>query len=401
MTGTTCGGGEEREKRVFAMSGVSGGALGLVTYNAHLVATPEEPNWPRKTLEHDFLGPTAAWALFVDLPLSLMRRGGGTDRAEVLERAWERGWDERDGNPLGGGFYEQWRKGAPSGKHLPLLFLNGTRVQDGCRYETSVVVTAVVSGAVKARDPRIRDCLALRLFEATNEDPPLYVPPSERGTWTLGATTDVAANLCDGEDLRLSTAALLAARFPYVTPSGKLEKCGGGSPVNVVDGGYFENTGSSTIVELWDALRADVTQHNVGGNTCVVPVLLEIDNHYRGAPGPAPAGRPWESSVPLQTLGAGRDARDAQSRQAAAIAFGRREFDGLVAHLGASTDAVDRIAHIFPHAHPGAVAPLGWTLSEVAEGDLDERLVNDNVEELAKITKWFSPELACRRESKP
>ena len=391
---TDCGGPTDRRGRVFAMSGVSGGALGLVTYNTHEAATPGDTDWPESTLKHDFVGPMFAWALFVDLPLSFIRRGGGTDRAEVLERAWEDGWDD-DTNPLGRGLYAQWRTNT-----LPLLFLNGTRVQDGCRFETSVVLTAVGSSTypapVSKDDPLIRDCLALRLFEDTDKQPRLYVPPSERSTWMLGATTDLAPDLCPGEDVRLSTAALLAARFPYVAPSGKVEKCGGGSPANIVDGGYFENTGNATIVELWDSLRGQVTQHNAQANTtCVVPVLLEIDNHYRGAPGPAPAGRPWESSVPLQTLGAGRDARDAESRQAAALAFGQREFDGMSAHVGSEGDAVDRIAHIFPRVHPGAEAPLGWALSDVASSDLDERLKDDNRAELRKIQKWFAPDLNC------
>lgn len=391
---TNCGGPTDRRGRVFAMSGVSGGALGLVTYDTHLAATPGDVDWPKRTLKHDFVGPMFAWALFVDLPLSFIRRGGGTDRAEVLERAWEDGWDD-DANPLGQGLYEQWRTNS-----LPLLFLNGTRVQDGCRFETSVVLTAVGSSThpspVTAEDPLIRDCLALRLFEDTDKQPRLYVPPSERSTWMLGATTDLAPNLCAGEDVRLSTAALLAARFPFVAPSGKVEKCGGGSPANIVDGGYFENTGNATIVEVWDSLRGIVTQHNAEADTtCVVPMLLEIDNHYRGAPGPAPAGRPWESSAPLQTLSAGRDARDAESRQAAALAFGQREFDGMSAHVGTEGDAIDRIAHIFPRAHPGAEAPLGWTLSDVAKSDLDERFRDDNRAELKKIQKWFAPDLNC------
>jgi hypothetical protein len=390
-----CGGPTKRTGRAFAMSGVSGGALGLVTYDTHLAATPDDVHWPTDTLRHDFVGPVFAWALFVDLPLSFIRRGGGTDRAEVLERSWEREWSDTAGNPLGRGLYAQWLE-----HRLPLVFLNGTRVQDGCRFETSVVLTAVGSSVapqpVTADDPLIRDCLALRLFEDTDKPPRLYVPPSERTTWMLGATTDLAPNLCPGEDVRLSTAALLAARFPYVAPSGKVEKCGGGSPANIVDGGYFENTGNATIVELWDSLRGLVTKHNANaGSTCVVPVLLEIDNHYRGAPGPAPAGRPWESSAPLQTLRAGRDARDAESRQAAALAFGQREFDGMSAHVGSEGDAIDRIAHIFPRAHPGAEAPLGWTLSDVATADLDDRLKDDNRAELKKIQKWFAPDLNC------
>ena len=397
-----CGNPSERGERVFAASGVSGGALGLVTYATHVANDVDDPTWPQAKLDHDFLAPTVAWGLFVDLPFAFIRRDGGTDRAEVLERAWQDGWGPPDDkSPLAAGLYEQWGSQPDRGPHLPLLFLNGTRVQDGCRFQTSVVITSVGSGPdgspVADPNPRVRDCLSLRLFEKAK--PNLYVSPVHRSTWTLGATTDLADNLCREDDVRLSTAALLSARFPLVTPSGRLQRCGGGSPVNIVDGGYFETSGTSTIVEVWESLRATVAENNSeDGQTCVVPVLLEIDNHYASAPGPTPAGRPWESLVPIKTLGGGRDAREAQARQAAAIAFGQASFDGWTAHAGSTTEPVDRIAHIFPRAHPGTQAPLGWTLSDSAEEDLDDRLARDNNEELEeKIGSWFASDLVCRR----
>lgn len=393
---------------VFAASGVSGGALGLVAYTAHVEAGTPEQKWPGR-LDHDFAAPTLAWALFVDLPLSLIRRGGGTDRAEVLERAWERGWEGgADQSALADGLYAQWsrswtRTGGPA---LPLLLLNGTRVQDGCRYESSVILTAVGSGptglpASALRSPLFTDCRALRLFERDAYDP-TYVVPSQRATWILGATTDLAADLCPGEDVRLSTAALLAARFPYVTPSGRLQRpksCGGGPSVNVVDGGYFENSATSTATELWGSLRDTVAAHNRKQRaTCIVPVLLEINNHYLSGPGPQPAGRPWESAVPLATLGSGRDARDAQARQAAAIAFGQASFGGLEATV--KDRVVDRFAHIYPRAHAGTEAPLGWTLSEAARKDLEARLREDAAPELRKVQDWLSGSLTCTRVTK-
>lgn len=405
--GTSFCPGDSKPRRdlVFAASGVSGGALGLVTYATHLENSPYgTTDWPKKRLERDYAAPLLDWALFVDLPLSFIRRDGGTDRAEVLERAWQQGWGSNgDSSALAEGLYQQWQKdwNKKAGPHLPLLLLNGTRVQDGCRYETSVVLTAVGSGQTgltpsTVRNPLLGDCRGLRLFERDKYDP-TYVPPGNRQTWTLGATTDLAADLCPGEDVRLSTAALLAARFPFVTPSGRLKRrdqCGGGPAANVVDGGYFENSATSTITELWDSLRSVISEHNRTSPTCVVPVLLEIDNHYFAGPGPEPAGRPWESTVPLKTLGKGRDARDAQARQTAALAFGHADFDGWQA--GDRRGVVDRFAQIFPRAHPGTEAPLGWTLSEAARKDLDTRLEEDTKPEFGKVERWFSNTLTCK-----
>jgi len=45
-------------------------------------------------------------------------------------------------------------------------------------------------------------------------------------------------------NLKLSTAAILSSRFPYVSPAGKIKRN------YYVDGGYFDNSGAGTILEL-------------------------------------------------------------------------------------------------------------------------------------------------------
>ena len=305
----------------------------------------------------------------MDAPLSLVRRSGGSDRAAILEKAWERGDPSAT---LASGLYaltkRDWQGKTPG--HVPLLLLNGTRVQDGCRFETSVAVTAVGAGVASSHsqgksDPLVRDCLSLRLFELPATAPngkSLYSGPRERAAWTLGATTDLAPNLCRGDDVRLSTAALLSARFPLISPSGHFEQCGGGSSVNVVDGGYFETSASATIGELWDSLRGAVRRYNQSPKTtkCIVPVFIQIDNHYHGAPGPGEASRPLESLVPVLTLSGSRNAREAEARQAAALDFGQASFDGWTAlaplrnrHGALKQRLVDRFAHVYPRSHPG------------------------------------------------
>ena len=67
--------------------------------------------------------------------------------------------------------------------------------------------------------------------------------------------------------MRLSTAAHLSARFTYVSPAGRLK-----SGRRVVDGGYFENSGSATA---WDILRV-IEQHE--GAPRVRPMVITISN---------------------------------------------------------------------------------------------------------------------------
>ena len=61
-------------------------------------------------------------------------------------------------------------------------------------------------------------------------------------------------------DLRLSTAAILSSRFPYVSPAGKV------FDRYYVDGGYFDNSGAGAVLELIHELNrfmADTTQQDI------------------------------------------------------------------------------------------------------------------------------------------
>jgi hypothetical protein len=367
----------------FAASGISGGSLGLVSYEAHLAHPEADADWPARRLGGDYLAPTVGWGLFVDLPFALLRRSGGTDRAEVLERGWERSW----GTPstLADGLI-QTRGTLP----FPLLLLNGTKVQDGCRFETSVVDESIkLSQRKENNETLVEDCLSLRVFEKSSDR---YVKPADRGTWALASTEDLVDYLCPRQDVRLSTAALMSARFPYVLSSGRLPKCDHSTAVNLVDGGYFDTSAASPVVELWDRLRPLVDARNRKAPGCVVPVFLQIDNHYAGEAAAGKGSRPWESSVPLQALGGSRNAREANARQAAALAFGSAG-PGFV-----KKQPVDRVAHIYPRAHPGSKAPLGWTLSDASMDDLRRQLQTDaNRLEIDKVREWFSSRLTCTR----
>ena len=62
-----------------------------------------------------------------------------------------------------------------------------------------------------------------------------------------------------------ATAALLSARFPYVTPSGVVNGCGRLAATQVeqyVDGGYADSTGLATVAGLAPQLMSAIRQHN-------------------------------------------------------------------------------------------------------------------------------------------
>lgn len=405
-----CGRGVPERGTPFAMSGISGGSLGLAAYTTHLRAD-QSGEWFDERLDDDYAAPLVGWAVFVDAPLSVIRRDGGSDRAEILERAWERSWIDRPGDrsvgellfgraadtdesELARGIFDLWAGSA----HFPLLLLNGTKVQDGCRFNASVLALSVDgkdAGEDATTERLVEDCLALRLFE---KDQPFYVPPRtsdpegvKRDDWMLASTDDLSDFLCMDRDVRLSTAVLLSARFPWVTPSGRIEKCDRERAINLVDGGYFDTSGASPLVELWSELQQHVEGHNAAaGNRCIVPLYVQIDTGYAD-PARRAGNRPWESNVPLRAVRSARDAREANARQAAALAFsgpipGRKGDD--------ATAGFDRFAHIYPRAHPGSKAPLGWALSKTAREDLKRQLYA-NAKEIEKVRGWLSGDLAC------
>jgi hypothetical protein len=51
---------------------------------------------------------------------------------------------------------------------------------------------------------------------------------------------------------------MLASRFPFVTPSGVVGPCAAQGEQQLVDGGYVENSGLGTIVDLAPQWQSEV-----------------------------------------------------------------------------------------------------------------------------------------------
>jgi hypothetical protein len=60
---------------------------------------------------------------------------------------------------------------------------------------------------------------------------------------------DSTVDKAGGRFLNFSTAAVLSARFPYVSPAGAIQNR------YFVDGGYFDNSGSGIVMELMEQLK--------------------------------------------------------------------------------------------------------------------------------------------------
>jgi len=394
-----------RSNTIFALSGISGGSAGHATYAAHLAERADigtGGDWIDERLDRDFLSPAISWSTFVEFPQSFLRFRHPVDSAEVLERSWERAWGE--GRARGDwGLFELWR----THQVTPLLLLNGTSVEDGCRFNGSVLDASVETLVAREGKPPLRrfhDCRATGPFDDDERKPARdrVLPKS-----VLGATRDLTDFLCNERlDTRLSTIAILSARFPYVSPSGRLERrCTdedkGNKVTYVVDGGYLETSGASPIVELFDKLDPVIRGYNrrAGAQACVIPLMIQIDNGYEDDAAPRARKRPTELFVPPLTLVATRGARAAQAKAQAALLFDR-PFQGATLD---GAPLADRYTHFVIQTHAGARAPLGWALSATARQALRDQLTQPkNAAALRDVRRWIRPgALDCTTTASP
>ena len=280
------------------------------------------PNrWYADRLGDDYLAPVVASWLFNDGLNSLLRPSQGVDRGAILERAWSASWPD-------GELTRPWFNAQATGRE-PLLVLNGYSVNDGCRFAVSPINTNARRSANTCRTPE------------------------SDGETLLDATIDASDVLCD--DISAASAALLSARFPFVSPSGRIDRCDGGprppESVEVVDGGYRETSGASSVVEAWPRLGTELA---TASGRCVLPVFVQIDNGYHRDE-IAPSGSSSQLLAPVVGL-----SNTAAGYEAAARSASRRQFDQWFT--------------ITTRAHPGSQAPLGWVLSGDAKADLENQL---------------------------
>jgi hypothetical protein len=332
--------------QLFALSGVSGGSLGSTVFTALLAdqhyrspnfrcGDRDAPQLTRKAqmiLGADFLAPAIAATLYPDLvqrfwPFPIPH----FDRARALELSWERIWRRHAGNNR---FAEPFDKLWNDQKDhwLPALFLNSTWVETGKRL--------IVSNLRVTADD----------FSDVEDAQKFY-----------------------GKDaLPLSAAVHLSARFTYVSPAGTLVK-DGLVHGRAVDGGYFENSGATTALEILKTIsqmrvRPDGVVDPFWSN--VEPVLIHISNDpvnpdsvdmqlaamekNKSSKPTACCNEIWS---PLRTLLATRGARGTYAHETARWHVGTSHFleFGLC-------------------ANDGVKLPLGWVLSEVVRSEMFKQL---------------------------
>jgi hypothetical protein len=314
---------------LFALSGVSGGSVGTTLYvNALNQATPAEPLVQRldQTFEQDQLSTVLAALLFPDAtqrfyPFPVP----AWDRALGLELSFSDG-GRRTPAPvsLEGSFYGD-QKG-------PFLVLNTTEVQSGRR---------------------------------------LLLSPFQFGS-------DSTFHVPDRQDVRFSTAAVMSARFPLITPYAFFDGSEEQRQRRTVDGGYYDNSGAVTAEELVRALNGEIRRLHLETKAEVIPMAIvgidnvraHVDTDNRTSVVDKRGSGPLRSFSAIDALFNAREARVGKALGDYGLRCGHKGDNSLCITLQTKYQLLDQ-ANGANEAHD---IPLGWTLSCQARAFISDQL---------------------------
>lgn len=203
---------------VLCIAGASGGSVGNCVFYSLLKAADQREITGNEFSEHadaffdsDFLTFTMARLLGPDIFRHLVPFNIPLDnRADALEKTMS-----ASGDALLNDYFEKpLTELFDTTGALPILYVNTTQVDNG--------MPGVISNVLLPEGSQRKDVLSL---------------------------VDSMSLDGYGSDMRLSTAAVISSRFPYVSPAGKV------FDRYYVDGGYFDNSGAGTVLEFLQELK--------------------------------------------------------------------------------------------------------------------------------------------------
>jgi hypothetical protein len=216
------------------------------------------------------------------------------DRAALMQEEWR---------TKAHGLYDDFdlKREYPTG----YLVLNSTTINPNCK----VLVSQLDLGS--AIDPSTVEIAAdpgapATVKPGTDPAPTQKQPDCRSGSAELPGAIDLVETYgaCP-LNLDWGTAAMLSARFPFVTPAGRVspdsagdstsaKSCSHLPDLQLLDGGYYDNSGLGTISDLAPELASLIAIHNATaieqGQAIVVPVVAYVRNSA-GADVAAPAPR--------------------------------------------------------------------------------------------------------------
>lgn len=367
--------------RVFAVSGVSGGSLGILSWLAArdsrlLPATQPvcaNPMYLRGTWRlgefyaHDFISPAATRMLSADMPLAMLPWPMGESRRDTaLANSWKSGWDsvasvyglDTDRSLFG----REVRSLSSDASRFPLTVLNATAAADGRR----------------------------AVYTSVNTDFP--------GAWALDPSAELGAATLDSARFALvSPVGSTCAKFDTAPEDGAAisRHCPAGYRLlAVADGGYADNSGLASVNDILDKLQAfrpnlkNVYVISITSNPTQNVAFREgtrFDNGRFLAELVAPAyvmesARGGHTNV-FSDLVAKRVGQAHFLRwemvSAKSVEYWRGQYLKATAASGSGLDGIIARMHSRSHAIEQLdLAPLGWTLDPFSAGAVFSQAVS-------------------------
>jgi hypothetical protein len=207
------------KKHIYCFSGVSGGSLGLQFFQSLSEQSPKKKilknrNTTIEFFEKDYLSPVTGKMVFGEILNYLIPSHiTAFDRAIALEKSWEYSWSIATDHAEPNAFESSFDKQIAINK--PALFINTVESETGLPSVWSNV--------------SLDSSIALSITRDLRNKFHLSIP--------------------------YSTAINLGTRFPLISPAAMLSK--DGIRLHYVDGGYYENKGQQTLLEILQAIHIE------------------------------------------------------------------------------------------------------------------------------------------------
>ncbi len=182
----------------------------------------------------------------------------------------------------------------------------------------------------------------------------------------------------DDQDTSLAAAIHMSARFTYVSPAGKIEKKNGDDWGHVVDGGYFENSSTSTLIEILDKVSKNIKSERLEG--LIEPVVIVIRNEPVDSNEEISVSRmAMEISSPIRALLNTRGARAEYSIEAikrAMCQFDETHLDCKEETSGGESTGSKHSSNYYEFnlKKTRIPIPLGWHLSRAVTDEINRQI---------------------------
>ncbi|MDO3628208.1 hypothetical protein [Mucilaginibacter sp. BT774] len=311
--------GSDFQHYVFSYSGASGGTVGVsllcsARYRYRQRTSDDTVFYPLNSLDiyrNDYFTTTMVGLLGRDMLASALGIAPWPDRARLMEQVWETHTapHHADMRVTIGDI------GKDKNYEVPLLFANTFDVDSG---KKGIIAPVLLS----------------------NLDFP--------------ATIMLEQEIKDPGDLRLSTAAFLSARFPYISPSAKLD-----GRHHFMDGGTWDNSGAETslqVLTVFERVRSRLIRKDPVFSH-IQPQFLSLPNSVLTTESTGKPGNLFELLVPPKGI---LNSRVGYTKKADGwnYSFSRLKHYGF--YQFRPTD--ERL----PKSTLSPVLPLGWQMSEYA-----------------------------------